>query len=143
MAEETDRLLSEGPILLYDGECGVCNHSVQWILNHERNDSLRFAALQSPLGRKLASLAEVPEDIDSLLWVERTENGIVARFWSSALFATLRYVGGPWRLLSLFRLVPTPLADIAYRFFAKHRLKVAPAACLVPPAATRTRFLDA
>ncbi len=137
-----ETLLTPGPILLYDGQCGVCNRSVQWILNHERQTSLRFASLQSSVGQTLSASAQVPENVDSLLWVERTENGIVARFWSKAVFATLRYVGGPWRLFSVFRLVPTPWADLVYRLFARHRLKVAPASCLIPPPATRSRFLD-
>ncbi len=141
-ADSLMEVLQEGPVLLYDGECGVCSRSVQWILTHERSDSLRFAALKSPIGQRLAMEAQVPEQIDSLLWVESTENGVVARFWSNAVFATLKYVGGPWRLLSVFRLLPQNWRDFGYRLFAKHRLKVAPSSCLIPPPESRARFLD-
>lgn len=135
-------VLKDGPILLYDGECGVCSHSVQWILAHERSQSLRFAPLKSPLGRRLTSEAQVSGTVDSLLWIEGSENGIVARFWSSAVFSTLRYVGGPWRLLLVLAIVPKPVRDGLYRLFARHRLKVAPSACLVPSLETRSRFLE-
>lgn len=135
-------LLNDGPILLYDGECGVCSRSVQWILAHERRHSLRFAPLKSALGRALSAEAKVSEDVDSLLWVEASEHGVRARFWSNAVFATLGYVGGPWRLLALLKVVPTPVRDYFYRTFARHRLKVAPPVCLVPRAEARARFLS-
>lgn len=134
-------LLKDGPILLYDGECGVCSHSVQWILAHERGHSLRFAPLQSALGRKLSTEAKISEDVDSLLWVEASEQGVRARFWSSALFATLRYVGGPWRFLAVLKIIPAPVRDWSYRVFARHRLKIAPKACLIPRPEERARFL--
>jgi predicted DCC family thiol-disulfide oxidoreductase YuxK len=140
-AQPPEAVLKDGPVLLYDGECGVCNRSVQWILNHERTHSLRFAPFESPLGRKLMSEARVPEDIDSLLWLEQSKDGVLARFWSGAVFSTVRYVGGPWRLLLLLKVVPRPLRDLAYRLFARHRLKVAPKACLIPQADARSRFL--
>lgn len=134
-------VLKDGPVLLYDGQCGVCSRSVQWILSHERSQSLRFAPLESPLGRELAAEGQVPEGVDSLLWVEGSENGVVVRFWSSAVFATLRYVGGPWRLLMILKILPRPLVDLLYRLFARHRLKVASKACLVPRPEARSRFL--
>ena len=134
-------VLKDGPVLLYDGECGVCSRSVQWILSHERPKSLRFAPLESPLGRRLVSEAQIPSNVDSLLWVEGSENGIVVRFWSSAVFSTLRYVGGPWRLLLVLRLLPKPLVDSLYRLFARHRLNVASKACLVPRPEAKARFL--
>lgn len=137
------RLLAQGPILLYDGECGVCNGSIQWILAHERAHHLRFAALQSELGERLRERAKISDQVDSLIWVEEQGAEVRARLWSSAIVAVLQYVGGPWQLLSWFRFVPRPLRDAAYRLFAKHRLKFAPTSCLIPPPETRPRFLSA
>ncbi|MFT7345541.1 MAG: putative DCC family thiol-disulfide oxidoreductase YuxK, partial [Lentimonas sp.] len=34
-------------ILLYDGDCGFCNHSVNFILKHEKNSNISFATLKS------------------------------------------------------------------------------------------------
>lgn len=134
--------ISDGPVLLYDGECGVCSASVQWILKHERQHSLRFAALQSDLGRQLRERAMVDEGVDSLLWIEQSEDGGVrAAMWSSAVIEVLRYVGGPWRWLTTVRLVPRAWRDSGYRWFARRRTRFAPTACLLPPLETRARFL--
>ncbi len=135
-------LLKAGPVLLYDGECGVCAQSVQWILRHETRHSLRFAALESDLGRALTRAASVPTHVDSLLWVERSELSVKAKVWSGAVLATVAYVGGPFRALGAFWVVPRPLRDWAYRLFAKHRKNIVPTNCLVPTPATRLRFLD-
>jgi predicted DCC family thiol-disulfide oxidoreductase YuxK len=136
-------LLQAGPILLYDGECGVCSGSIQWILAHERPNHLRFAALQSDLGKRLRAHTNVPENIDSVLWIETKDGQVKARQWSSALVSVLCYIGGPWRLLAGIRIIPRPLRDAAYRLFARHRLKFAPTSCLIPPPETRPRFLSA
>lgn len=136
-------LLAEGPVLLYDGECGVCSGSVQWILAHERRHDLRFAALQSDLGRSLRLHAQIPEDVDSIIWIEAKGDQLHAKKWSNALVVVFKYVGGPWQMLSWIRVVPPPLRDAAYRLFAKHRLKFAPTSCLLPPPQTRARFLSA
>ena len=136
-------VLREGAVLLYDGECGVCSRAVQWVLSHERKHSLRFAPLGSSLGQKLIDAAGLPAEIDSVLWMEEHGGKIRARIWAGAVFATLRYVGGPWRVLLLFQIVPRPILDACYRLFAKHRQNVAPKACFLPPRVSSGRFLDA
>lgn len=136
-------LLSAGPILLYDGECGVCSGAVQWILARDHERTLRFAALESAVGRDLRALAAVDPSVDSLLWVERAEaSGLCARTHSGAIRAVLAYLGGGHALLGrLLGVVPRPLADLGYRTFARHRLALAPPECLLPTAAERARFL--
>ena len=137
--------LSEGPILLYDGECGVCAASVQWILKHERSMQLRFASLQSPAGRALREAGGVGQEIDSLIWVEapdRAGGAIRVRIWSDAVLSVLNYVGGVWKILLVMRWVPAILRHAAYRLFAKHRLMFVPVACLLPPPGVRRRFLE-
>ena len=128
-------------MLLYDGSCGVCSQAVQWILQHERDHSLRFAPLESALGSKLREAACVPLSVDSLLWVEWRAGRVHAELRSSAILRVLGYVGGPWRLLTALRLVPRFLRDAAYRAFAKIRYRVRGQACLVPTLAERARFI--
>lgn len=41
------------PILLYDGVCGLCNRMVQYILRRDPEGVFRFAALQSPLAKRV------------------------------------------------------------------------------------------
>ncbi|HKO51318.1 MAG TPA: DCC1-like thiol-disulfide oxidoreductase family protein [Polyangiaceae bacterium] len=137
----SSEVLQDGPILLYDGNCGVCSQAVQWVLAHERPHSLRFAPIESPIGSELRALAGVPADVDSLLWTELRDGRVRADIFSSALLRVLSYVGGPWRLLSALRFVPAFLRDAGYRAFAKVRYRIRAPACLVPTGEERARFL--
>jgi predicted DCC family thiol-disulfide oxidoreductase YuxK len=137
-------LLAGGPILLYDGDCGVCAASVQWILTHERRTNLRFAALDSPVGHTLRQAAGLPADIDSLIWVQEDAGALSSAWYSEAIGRVVRYVGGPWLLLAvLLALIPRALRDLGYRAFAARRAGLLPAVCMLPSPAQRERFVDA
>ncbi|HET7541598.1 MAG TPA: DCC1-like thiol-disulfide oxidoreductase family protein [Polyangiaceae bacterium] len=135
--------LQSGPILLYDGNCGVCSEAVHWVLAHERAHFLRFAPLESALGRELRALSGVAADVDSMLWAELRHGRVHADIRSSALLRVLDYVGGPWRFLLALRLLPASVRDAAYALLAKWRYRLRAPACLVPTAQERARFLDA
>ena len=135
--------LQAGPILLYDGSCGVCSESVQWVLRHERGHSLRFAPLEGPVGSELRTLAGVAVSEDSVLWVEWRNGRVRADLRSAAVLQVLGYVGGPWRWFTVLRFVPAFLRDFGYRAFAKVRYRIRARACLVPTAEERARFIRA
>jgi predicted DCC family thiol-disulfide oxidoreductase YuxK len=134
-------VLEDGPVLLYDGSCGVCSQAVQWVLAHERAHSLRFAPLESAVGSELRARAGVASDVDSLLWIELCDGHAHAEIRSSAMLRVLGYVGGPWRLFSVLRFVPAFVRDAGYRAFAKVRYRIRAQSCLVPTARERARFL--
>lgn len=133
--------MPDGPILLYDGLCGFCDVSVQWVLTRDRGQRFRFAALQGQTAQEiLARHPEIPPDLDSLILVE----GDQVRWWSGAVLGVGRNLPGVWGLLArLGGVIPKRLADAAYRLFARHRLKVwgRKDTCRIPTPAERARFL--
>ena len=46
---------TEGPIVVFDGVCVLCNGWVRFLLRHDRRRRFRFAAMQSETGRALLS----------------------------------------------------------------------------------------
>jgi len=145
---ETREELGRGPVLLFDGECGVCATSVQWVLAHERSETLRsktlrFAALQSPAGRALFAGAGLAHGVDSLIWLEANGMKVRVDYYADAVRSVVRYVGGPWRfLLVLLALTPRPVRDLGYRLFARHRQAVAARQCLIPTPTQKARFFE-
>ena len=133
-----------GPILLYDGTCGLCDASVQWILRRDRRGTLRFAPLQ---GETAASLRRAhPEigQVDSVVWVEPGASGQAARALvrSDAALRVAAYLGGIWSLAGVASIVPRGWRDAIYAQVAKHRHHLAGApACAIPTGAERERFL--
>jgi predicted DCC family thiol-disulfide oxidoreductase YuxK len=133
------------PVLLYDGTCGLCAASVQFVLRHERNQSLRFAALESEVGRSIRARHPELATVDSMIWVEPQSAGgerLLVR--SAAALRAAWYLGGPWRLATLGYIVPRGVRDALYDFIARHRHRLARGAdrCYIPPPAVRARFLD-
>ena len=102
-----------GPVLYYDGECGVCTRSVELVLRHDRRGTLRFASLRGEFGAAL--LARHPElrGVDSMLWVEPVpgENRERVLVRSGAVLAVVRYLGGWWRVALAARAIPRALRD--------------------------------
>ena len=132
---------AEGPIVLYDGVCGLCDRSVQLILRNDRRGRFRFAALQSETGRALLEKFGLsPEALDSVVLVE----GAHAWRKSRAALRIARRMDAPWPLLWPLVVVPRPVADFFYNLVAKHRYRIFGKldACMIPPPEVRARFLS-
>ncbi len=132
------------PILLYDGSCGFCQASVQWVLRRDRQRTLRFAPLQGVVGTAIRARHPILANADSVVWVDDPE-GPTERvaIKSDAARAILGYLGGGWGLLRLFWIVPRPVRDGVYDLIARHRhrLPMGADACLLPGPEERARFL--
>lgn len=130
-------------VLLYDGLCGFCNTTVQFILGHESRQSLRFAALQGAFATGVIERHPELKTVDSLIWVEGEGAAEQVKIRSSAALQVAWYMGGFWRLVMILWLVPKPLRDFAYDQFAQRRFKFFGryGSCPVPSKAVRTRFL--
>jgi predicted DCC family thiol-disulfide oxidoreductase YuxK len=136
---------SSGPVLLYDGTCGLCSDSVQFVLTHDRGRTLRFAALDSAFGRDV--LRRHPEivHIDSVVWVVPATDGSAETVTtqSAAALQVAAYLGGCWRAATIAQAIPSPLRDAVYRFVARHRhqFRRGGQECFVPSPEERARFL--
>lgn len=137
-------------VLLYDGECGLCARSIQWVLERDvRARSMRFAALQGETAAPLLArhgIAPHPQrGFESLVLVQ-DQGGPRERVLqrSDAALAIGRYLGGSYaRLARLAGLVPRFLRDLAYGLVARNRLRFfgGADACRVPRGEERKRFL--
>ncbi len=138
------------PVLLYDGECGLCARSIQWVLERDvRARSLRFAALQGETAAPLLARHGIEphpqrgfESLVLVLELGGPRERVLTR--SDAALAIGRYLGG-WhgRLARLAGLVPRFLRDLAYGLVARNRLRFFGGvdACRVPRGDERKRFL--
>jgi predicted DCC family thiol-disulfide oxidoreductase YuxK len=131
----------DGPILLFDGVCNLCNETVRFVVDHDSAGHVSFAPLQSPVGRALLEKFDLPtETLDSVVLVE----GDDYYRKSDAAVRVARYLDGPWQAAGVFSVVPRPLRDIAYNMVAEHRYRVfgRKESCPIPDPETRKRFLD-
>ena len=131
---------ANAPLLVYDGECGFCARSVQFILRHERRHDLLFVPRDSELGKDLRRQFHL-EAVESMLWIADGKAAIE----SDATLNAAKYLGGIWAMLATIGwLIPALLRNLVYRFIAKNRRRISGSAtaCLVPTIEQRTRFLS-
>ena len=131
--------------MLYDGVCGLCDRSVGFLLDMDREGVLYYSSLQGDLAGKLRRRLGLDLDLSRVVFIE--EMGSDRERVSTASTAVLRIlnvVGGPWRWLSWLRLVPRPLRDLVYRWIAAHRYRWFGKldSCRVPSAELRQHYLD-
>lgn len=127
-------------IVFYDGECGFCNHSVQFILKRNKKSPLLFfAALQSDFTKKFFSnLGEPLPDISSLVFFEEEK----FHYRSEGAMRLAKYLKG-YKWLSYFRFIPRFIRDAVYSLIAKHRHKISnDNSCVLVEQSERFRFLD-
>lgn len=135
----------DAPVLLYDGTCGFCNASVQFIIARDRRGTMRFAPLQSDVGQQVIGRHPQLEGVDSVVYVDgigdtRREKVAIR---SAAALAVCSYLGAPWSWAVVTRIVPARLRDMAYDFIARHRYRFFGRhdACMLPPRDVRDRFI--
>jgi predicted DCC family thiol-disulfide oxidoreductase YuxK len=128
-------------VILFDGECNLCNGFVGFVLPRDPAGRFKFASLQSPVGQKLLSGHALPTNtLDSVVLVERDR--VYSR--STAVLRILRRLNRLWPLLYAFVVVPRPLRDAVYDFVARNRYRWfgRRESCLMPTPENRKRFLD-
>jgi predicted DCC family thiol-disulfide oxidoreductase YuxK len=118
-----------GPVVLYDGTCGLCNRAVRLLLRIDRRGALRFATLQGGPGQAWLKAHGLPtSDFESMVFVRDwgAEGGLrdTHLLRTDALVAALRACGGAGRMLSWIRIVPRPWRDAAYRVLARVRQRL-------------------
>ncbi len=133
---------ADHPLILFDGECSLCNGFVQFVIRRDPGARFRFAALGSEAARLALDAAGVRDALpDSIVLVTPGR----ARTRSAAALAILRGLGRLWPLSSVFLVVPRPVRDWVYDWIARNRIRWfgRRQTCWVPTPELRARFADA
>jgi predicted DCC family thiol-disulfide oxidoreductase YuxK len=112
------------PVLLYDGECGLCHFCVRQLLRWDRAGRLRFAPLQGAPAQACLRAHGLPvQDFDSLVFVPDWNRPMAAPplLRTEGALAACAVVGGPGRSLASLRVLPRGFRDACYRLIARSR----------------------
>ena len=112
---------------------------MRYVLKYEKSPDVRFVAIQSEEGRRLAEQGGVnPDKPHTFLYVEKGK--VLER--SDAVFALARKVGGPARPLTVLRFVPRVIRDFFYDRIAFNRYALFGRLdeCYLPTPEVRARF---
>jgi len=137
---EPEHIEIEGrALVLYDGVCALCNGVVRLFLKHDKLEKLRYAPLQSPLGREMLARFGIGSPSDGVVLITDSLTPRERLFMRSDAM-----LSSPWRLLGRsLMLVPRRLREFAYGIVARMRYRLFGryTTCPVPPPSLRSRLL--
>ena len=126
------------PTLFYDDTCGFCSKGVLWLAGAPAARGIRAAGLTGPEGQALLSRRPLLREARSVIWSRQLPGGreqVLIR--SDAVLAALARRGGAWKLCGALTVIPRPLRDAVYLWFAARRHRFpgtgAGKACPIPP----------
>ncbi|MBM7647729.1 putative DCC family thiol-disulfide oxidoreductase YuxK [Bacillus ectoiniformans] len=127
-------------IILFDGTCLFCQRSVQFILKRDPEGYFKFGSLQSEKGQKLLHQYNVKRDLDSVVLIKNDQ----VFMKSSAALEIGKHLKGGYRILSVLKVIPAPIRDAVYDWFAKHRYQWfgKSESCMMPSPEFKKRFID-
>lgn len=115
--------LNQYPVVIFDGDCGICNATRQWVQRRDRASRLSWQPYQrADLPGLVPGLT--PEQASRAVYFVQPDGQYYRG--ARAIFETLRYLPGGWRWLGWIGTLPPVnwLAAIVYRIVAQHRTRI-------------------
>lgn len=109
-------MMENNPIIFYDGLCGLCDRSVQFIIKNDKRKKFRFATLQSDFAEQILG-----DDANADTFILFEKGKIITR--STAALRVCKILSGKLSLLYIFILVPAFIRDTFYDLIARNRYK--------------------
>jgi predicted DCC family thiol-disulfide oxidoreductase YuxK len=127
-------------IILFDGVCNFCNYWVNFIIDRDKKDCFKFAALQSKEGIELLEKFNLPtDDYDSFILISNSK--IYKK--SLAAFEIAKNISGLPKIILHFSILPAFFTDWIYSVVANNRYKIfgKKDVCRIPTNEERAKFL--
>jgi predicted DCC family thiol-disulfide oxidoreductase YuxK len=105
-------------LILYDGDCGLCNAWVDFVLKQDKHKRFKFAPLQSEVAKVIDLDAAV--NLKSIVYVRSGRKYSK----SGAALRILRDLGGIWLITWIFWFIPFFIRDLIYVLIAKNRYRI-------------------
>lgn len=109
-------------IIFFDGDCGLCDRVMYYLLRRKELDHFYFAPLQGQFAAKFLGVDYSLSDKEMKSVVVMTPQGQYQK--SQAFFAIIEQMSFPMNLLKIFKVVPRYIADKIYDVIASIRKKL-------------------
>ncbi|CAA0087682.1 Uncharacterised protein [Zhongshania aliphaticivorans] len=132
-------------VILFDGVCKLCHAWARFIIAFDKANTFKLASVQSPEGTAITDHYQllpsntVNIQYDTLYFLAK---GRVYKK-STAVLHILAAMPYPWRIASIFRLIPLAIRDFLYDQLAKYRYTLFGKykQCRLPSTNDKQRFL--
>ena len=135
-------LIPEGKnLILFDGVCNLCNHSVQFIIKRDKQNLFLFTPLQGETAKPILEYYNIDtREIDSII-LYQPNNGVT--FKSTAALKIASKLGFPINVMVGFLIIPTFIRNWVYDIIAKYRYKWfgKKDQCMIPTKELQEKFM--
>jgi len=107
-------------IVFFDGVCNLCNSTVDFLVRHNTDETLKFSSLQSEFAKQF--LAQYSINLNQLSTIYFYTNGQLFQK-SKAAFHIAKHLSVPFRYLNFFSFLPEGLTNFFYDLIAKNRYR--------------------
>ncbi|MDA7653478.1 DUF393 domain-containing protein [bacterium] len=127
-------------IIYFDGECNLCNRSVDFIIRNDNDDLFRFSSLQSTNGQSMLNKFRLPQAADTMYLFKNEKLFTKSQAWLEILYD----LGGFWKVLYFLTIIPLQIRDFIYDLIAKNRVYLfgASKTCRTSSKSNLSKFLD-
>ncbi len=134
-------MVNNGPVVLFDGVCSLCNSAVRFIFSSDPNANLRFANLQLEYAQHvLRKFNRQSDDLDTFILIV----GGDIHTYSTGSLRIARYLRFPWSLSRVLLILPRFFRDAVYKVVARNRYRWFGQleACPLPTPELESRFIS-
>lgn len=124
-------------IVFFDGYCGLCNTTVDFLISKDKKRRLYFSPLQ---GETFKRLHIKNYNLDTVVFYD--EGNVLIK--SKAILRCFKYIGLPYKYFSFLSILPSFILDFFYSIIAKyrHRISKKRESCRLPSKEEKDYFLD-
>jgi len=136
-----DTLPKNKKIILFDGVCNLCNSSINYVIDHDKQDVFRFVSLQSDLGKIIQEHLSIKNtSLDTIILYIPNETYYIK---STAALKIITAFPGAWKLMHVFTIIPSGIRDLVYNYIAKNRYNWygKQDSCRIPTIELKSKFL--
>lgn len=114
-------------LIFYDGQCGLCDRVVHWILKHDLSEQFDFAPLNGVTAAKKIPYNSLKLNVnssneDTLVLIENYQSDSPQIYiLGKAAFRICWLLGGVWKVLGSLAFLPSWMYNWIYRLVAKNR----------------------
>ena len=104
-------------IIFFDGYCILCNGFVDFLMEIDVKEKLKFASLQGETAKRQLAPSHLHE-IDTVIFLNSNHEVLTK---SKAIIDILKTLGGLWKFANIFSFLPSFLLDKIYDLIAHNR----------------------
>ena len=134
--------LLDKKVIYFDGVCNLCNFFVQFIIKHDNKKQFFFVSLQSDIARNALPKTFTYQNTKPLKSIVYTHQDQI-KTRSDAVLSILKDLGGLWKIIYAFIIIPSFLRNPLYDIIAKYRyfLFGKKTQCVMPTSEIKSRFI--